>query len=255
MFNQPGTTLAGQMILNAVDQIGHCDLIANKSGSAGGALFVDHGVKCVLEGSSFRCNCVGSSELLTHAAVALQPTGPAIAADATDYANSDIIEGMDSSKFANNCLYHKEGAIGSNKRFASVDNGSPEATLEVTETPVADRCFRMSEGPRKVGNVVLDSINAARWFGNPIQTLIKTTRTQVKDIERFQSDVTGFANWKYEWRPCKCLFELYGCAAHYLISRSGDVYRLVRDRDVAYHFAQGGAPANAPPCGSTRGRS
>jgi hypothetical protein len=59
---------------------------------------------------------------------------------------SPIVEGQETSQCANNCIFHKEGLSGVNRKFSSLDDGNTEATMEITDVSIMQRiCIRTWE--------------------------------------------------------------------------------------------------------------
>ena len=88
---------------------------------------------------------------------------------------------------------------------------------------------------RNVDAIVVHHISAIFWNDERFQ---QTHRAKIDAFVASLDQTIDFSSpndYKFDWRFCKQILELYGFSAHYLIDRDGVIRQLVRDNDVAFH--------------------
>ncbi|MCE9593040.1 MAG: N-acetylmuramoyl-L-alanine amidase [Planctomycetes bacterium] len=100
-----------------------------------------------------------------------------------------------------------------------------------------------SDDTRRVDTIVIHHTSAINWFESGFR---KQYGDQLDEFERrtnIRYDTQAVDEFKYDWRLAKEIFELYAVSSHFLIDRSGTVYRLVPETHVAFHAGRSKMPA------------
>lgn len=101
-------------------------------------------------------------------------------------------------------------------------------------------CFRRGEpDARKIDTIVIHHVSAIRWDSD---SLLKGMPVAVLENIEEGAGVKLADEPRYEVRRCKRIFEMYGVSSHYLIDRNGNVFRLVEDKDIAFHAGKSRMP-------------
>lgn len=112
--------------------------------------------------------------------------------------------------------------------------------IQVIDAPMENpRSFKIG---RRIDTIVIHHISAIHWLNPQFQEQNK------EPIQKFMSNPemaerVNSNTYKYDWRFCKQILEIYGFSAHYLIDRDGVVRRLVNDEDIAYHAGESLMPS------------
>jgi len=94
---------------------------------------------------------------------------------------------------------------------------------------------------RTIDTIVIHHISAINW-NDPLFRKLKG-----REIKRYYDgppigENRDVRDYKYDWRLCKAILEIYNYSSHYLIDREGVVLRLVAEKDVAYHAGNSQMP-------------
>ena len=91
-----------------------------------------------------------------------------------------------------------------------------------------------------------DSRPSTAIIDRPMDPKFSRPRDAHADVDmiviHFSSDVVRHPDAPYDVEKVIAIYEEYGVSAHYLIDRSGRVYRLVPERRVALHAGKGRLP-------------
>lgn len=112
------------------------------------------------------------------------------------------------------------------------------AQLQITESLMPEptpaiNWYRIPEEPRTVDTVVIHHASAYGWFDEDFQ---KQFKAQLAPYEKERGLTPENLNEHiYDWRLVKAILTAYGTSAHYIITRDGQIIRLVPEGWVAWH--------------------
>ncbi len=227
----------------------------NTAGSGGGAIYIDQGFTCRPNGVHFTGNAIGPEELPLHAKAAPGTllNGAAVMAksDVTDNPTGLVI-GENACTYSDNAVFVPESEIGDSTRLTAVFigenvNAQPYEdqanVVIVRESRLPPTCYRKQRQERKIDTAVVHHISAVNWFADDFQHKLSESADAKPIAEKLELTKETLNDWKYDWRPCKLILQVYRASSHYLISRSGEIIRLAHERDVALHAGKSAMPA------------
>jgi predicted outer membrane repeat protein len=101
--------------------------------------------------------------------------------------------------------------------------------------------FRSCER-RSIDTIVIHHISAINWLDQTFRATFQDQLSQFEKDSGFDVQRATRDDYKFDWRLCKEILELYGYSAHYMIDRDGVIYSLVLERDVAFHAGKSVMP-------------
>ncbi len=113
-----------------------------------------------------------------------------------------------------------------NAQLAIIESPMPEPTPEIN-------WYRVPEEPRVVDTVVIHHASAYGWFDDDFQKQFKEQLAPYE--EDFGLTPETLDAHIYDWRLVKAILTAYGVSAHYIITRDGEIIRLVPEDWVAWH--------------------
>ena len=100
--------------------------------------------------------------------------------------------------------------------------------------------YRVPETSREVDTVVIHYASAAGWFNDDFQKQFKEQLLSIEGAYNLTPDTLD--EYIYDWQLVKTIFEAYGVSAHYIITREGQIIRLVPEAWVAWHAGESQMP-------------
>lgn len=136
----------------------------------------------------------------------------------------------------------KEGTLGATSGLAGIsDHLMPEAQLVSGKMQKYQRARKAGV---TVDTVVIHHVSAINWEGD------KSLDAGVKERTEKRLTETGGKRGPFSPERCRAIFESYGVSAHYLITRDGEIWRLVPHSAIAFHAGESVMPS--PPDRETR---
>lgn len=90
--------------------------------------------------------------------------------------------------------------------------------------------------------VLLSFSSFAQIIDQKVTSGYRTVEKRKIDVLIIHSVYNNSGGDYYDFQKILNLFKRYKVSAHYLINRSGDIYRLVDDKNVAYHAGKSNLP-------------
>jgi predicted outer membrane repeat protein len=254
-INLIATRPGGREALRISAEFDNAEFLGNTAGRGGGAIFIDQGFSCQLDGVRFEGNAIGTQEV----PIGSRATPEELLNGAAVMVNSDAVDNRSQLRFGdevcllkNNVVFMTEGqrsahttpivALFTGRNVEAGSHDSFEEPIIVNESLLPSNCFREQRTERTINAAVIHHISAVKWFAQDFQSKLTATPEVKEAVENLAPTKETLHEWKYRWEACKTILQTYRISSHYLIARDGKIIRLVHENDVAFHAGKARMP-------------
>lgn len=258
-LNMPANRPRGREILSVPAVFEDSQFLGNTAGGGGGAIYVDQGVTCELNGVSFRGNAIGTLEVPigSRATPDRLFDGASVMADSEAPDNRAALRfGDKACSFKNNASFATQVqrsllpspivALFLGRNVDAEQHDEVEDVVNVEESPLPLSCYRKQRAERMIDTAVIHHISAIKWFGEDFQRRLPGATDASDLVDRLAPKKETLEELKYRWEACKAILQVYRLSSHYLIARDGRIIRLVHENDLGMHAGNSVMP---PPDG------